>query len=186
MRARTLAPKQAQKLLIELVNLHVDDPPAVRRFQKMFGDLIPPFRFANWDPPANKLSLIRTTLLTARLQNVWKSPDERSREFLIFSVRQMITGTRDPYLRLSDPLRIPPPSAFEQAILYLHRVRHRTVVCQNPECPARYFFATRRTQRFCSEECAKPAQREAKRRWWEKSGTEWRRKHKQADRTRKR
>jgi hypothetical protein len=47
-------------------------------------------------------------------------------------------------------------------------------VCTNRDCPARHFFARRSTQLYCSEECAKPAQREYKRRWWSKEGEAWR------------
>lgn len=38
--------------------------------------------------------------------------------------------------------------------------------CANPECKRPYFITTRRDQKYCSDECAAPAKREAKRRWW--------------------
>jgi hypothetical protein len=44
-------------------------------------------------------------------------------------------------------------------------------ICRNSEfCPQRYFLGSRRDQRYCSEECAVPAKRAAKLRWWHKHG----------------
>jgi len=39
-------------------------------------------------------------------------------------------------------------------------------VCRNLECPAPYFIASRKDQRYCSQECAWPAKRAAKLKWW--------------------
>jgi hypothetical protein len=52
--------------------------------------------------------------------------------------------------------------------------RPRARYCANPECPAPYFFVKRKNQRYCSEICAAPAQRELKRKWWAKHGEDWR------------
>lgn len=62
----------------------------------------------------------------------------------------------------------PPPqlTPFEQVMVHFQRIGENARHCPNPECPAPYFFARRRQQRYCSEVCAEPAQREAKRRWW--------------------
>jgi hypothetical protein len=49
--------------------------------------------------------------------------------------------------------------------------------CQNPKCPAPYFLASRRDQKFCNEQCSKLV---ANRRWWNLHGAEWRRDHEQA------
>jgi hypothetical protein len=38
--------------------------------------------------------------------------------------------------------------------------------CANPECLNPYFISKRTDQKYCSDECAAPAKREAKRRWW--------------------
>jgi hypothetical protein len=53
-------------------------------------------------------------------------------------------------------------------------------VCRHEECPAPYFFALKRNQRYCSGPCAVPSQREFKRKWWQEHGNEWR-----ANRTKK-
>ncbi len=38
--------------------------------------------------------------------------------------------------------------------------------CRNPECPAPYFLAKRRDQKYCSDICATPAKKAAKLKWW--------------------
>jgi hypothetical protein len=56
------------------------------------------------------------------------------------------------------------------AVLALACIRHadRFGFCRNPRCPAPYFFIRRRDQRYCSADCAGPAKKEAKLRWWHK------------------
>ena len=61
------------------------------------------------------------------------------------------------------------------AVLALGCIRYadRFGCCRNPNCPARCFLKARRDQRYCGADCAGPAKREAKLRWWHKhmSGT---------------
>jgi hypothetical protein len=56
------------------------------------------------------------------------------------------------------------------AVLTLACIRHadRFGFCRNPRCPAPYFFIRRRDQRYCSADCAGPAKKAAKLRWWHK------------------
>lgn len=62
----------------------------------------------------------------------------------------------------------------------LQESRH-LAICKNSElggtpggeCSTPYFLKYRPQQEFCSEECAKPRQRETKRRWWDDHGEEW-------------
>lgn len=44
--------------------------------------------------------------------------------------------------------------------------------CENPDCAAPYFIARRKDQMFCGEDCAHLI---AARRWWARSGNQWRR-----------
>ena len=65
--------------------------------------------------------------------------------------------------QLSEP---PPITPFEAAADYFQRIianraRHCAGGCEMP-----YFIAIKRWQKYCSEACAGPATREAKRRWW--------------------
>ncbi|MCI0721078.1 MAG: hypothetical protein L0338_19225 [Acidobacteria bacterium] len=60
----------------------------------------------------------------------------------------------------------PPPNHFDRLIYTLQRLGPLARHCENVNCPRPYFFASRSSQRFCSNACAVPAQREAKLRWW--------------------
>ena len=115
--------------------------------------------------------------LCQSLRRVWEQPDRRTKEwgaFLLLLTTRAGAGARQvSLLGLDGPL--PDPTLFEYALLHLTREADRVRVCQNPECAVeRHFFAKRRSQRYCSETCARPAQREAKRRWWADHGTTWR------------
>ena len=122
--------------------------------------------------------------LRAFVRRLWTEQDMRSREWAAFVVRYWLyTMGRDSskageFLKLvatSDWFpQIPPPTLFEQALSYLVKSADRARYCPNPECPAPYFFSTRKNQRYCSEICAAPAQREMKRKWWAEHGEEWR------------
>lgn len=60
----------------------------------------------------------------------------------------------------------------------------RFACCANKDCRHPYFLRERKTQRYCSEDCAEPAQRESKLRWWTEHGKQWRAKRR-AQRKRK-
>ncbi|MCI0723405.1 MAG: hypothetical protein L0338_31245 [Acidobacteria bacterium] len=77
----------------------------------------------------------------------------------------------------------PQPTHFDRLIHTLQRLGRRTRHCENPNCPRPYFFASRSSQRFCSNACAVPAQREAKRRWWDSNRTEQLRKRREGRRS---
>ncbi len=67
---------------------------------------------------------------------------------------------------------------FAQVLLRAVDVADRMRRCLNPACPAPYFIGRRRSQRYCSDACALPAQREFKRIWWREHGNNWRRRRK--------
>lgn len=58
----------------------------------------------------------------------------------------------------------------EGALFYFRHSRdkalHSPMRCPNPTCPTPYFFSSKKGQKFCSPECAKPSIGESKRRWW--------------------
>jgi hypothetical protein len=119
------------------------------------------------------------------VRSLWQCRDERTRLWLAFPL--LFAYKTQGYLAPSpsiddfierfivyDPL--PKSSKFECAIRYLVEKGKLARVCANEECPARYFFASRQTQRYCSPKCAGPGKRDAKRRWWAKHGRAWRKK----------
>jgi hypothetical protein len=81
-------------------------------------------------------------------------------------------------------LPLPPePLPIEQAFEYLLKHHDKTRHCPYPDCPTPYFFATRHTQRYCSEKCAQGGQKQSKRKWWAEHGLEWRKQTKREAKT---
>jgi hypothetical protein len=73
---------------------------------------------------------------------------------------------REPPLEFADT----PHDPFLQA---LHRALETATMmrlCHNRDCRHPFFVATKRTHKYCTQECAKPAKRAAKLRWWRKHG----------------
>jgi len=64
---------------------------------------------------------------------------------------------------------VPRVCPFEAAAYWLQMNQRLMLRCGGVECAAPYFFRTEKGQRFCSPECADPARREAKLRWWNES-----------------
>jgi hypothetical protein len=121
------------------------------------------------------------------LRRAWVAPDRRHRDWYLFHLRKQFhqwksqsewwsvhppvhpdwaTGEEAKGLleREAEPPEI---THFEAAVFYLQTsVAERAKYCGGPHCPAPYFVATKRWQKYCTEECAGPALRESKRRWW--------------------
>ena len=120
---------------------------------------------------------------------IWTAPDLRTRQWAVFRIlykeiaKQNITIDVSQWWSHPNPIelvRLPPPTPFEQVLLYLLRPGVYTAVCANPECPAPYFFPSRRGQKYCATICALPSQREFKRKWWNAKGKALRRKYAKA------
>lgn len=183
-----LSPRQLERFLLELANLR-DDLGAVKRFHGRFAHFIPPFD-QSWLLKEGEVlkpetgDYIWIFMLKHMLCGLWTEPDFRQKEWGAFALRYMLyryehgaLGAENPLEILVDPnksFRVPPPTPFEKALSHLVKSADTARYCANPECPAPYFFAKRRNQRYCSEICAAPAQRELKRKWWAEHGEEWR------------
>jgi hypothetical protein len=98
------------------------------------------------------------------VRRAWKAPDKRSRLYAVI-----------PMLARFARREGSPESAIERALFYLLDDGHLARVCGNAECPAPYYWARRPNQKYCSGDCALPAQRETKLRWWQTKGAERRR-----------
>lgn len=64
------------------------------------------------------------------------------------------------------PEEPPSQTPFERIMSTFHRIGARAAHCKYAECPTPYFFRDKNNQKYCSPECAAPAERESKRRWW--------------------
>lgn len=76
-----------------------------------------------------------------------------------------------------DPARmwaISDTDAFAQVLLRAIDIASRMRKCSNHACPAPHFIAARKSQRYCSDACTLPAQRESKRIWWTQHGHNYR------------
>ena len=108
--------------------------------------------------------------LRKELRSIWTTPGLKDREWKIFLFRA------DPTVTVSFASTIGRPAAtpFQQAAIHLFKCAATMSVCQNKQCPAPYFFAKRKSQKYCASVCASPAQRKQKRRWWQLHGEKWR------------
>jgi hypothetical protein len=197
------SPTQLERFLVELANVQID-LVALRRIRERFADFIPPQNMGWLEKTAAKdkgfakrLSELPSEVslqeiedggwivtLSQMLCNIWIEPDQRQKEWGLFAFRYALYKYEDESLTteqlfgiLMDPaksFRIPPPAPFEQALSYLVKAGNKARYCANPDCPAPFFFVQRKNQRYCSEVCAGPAQRELKRKWWAEHGEEWR------------
>jgi hypothetical protein len=66
------------------------------------------------------------------------------------------------------------PTRTELLLLYFTKWSDLTRYCDNPECYVPYFIARDPRQKYCSDGCAKSAQREYKQKWWAENGRSWR------------
>ena len=108
--------------------------------------------------------------LQRRVRTLWSIQDRRERHWGI--VRILMDLHRAPHREMSkhaDAFIPPPPSLLEEALAVLEN-SDSAKYCGNPQCAEPYFFADRPNQKYCSPECGKHGQREAKRRYWGKSG----------------
>lgn len=169
---------QARAFLVELTNLS-DDPKAIKRFEDRLGHLVP----LQMKGPVLREEGIRPVNPSSA---IWEAPDQRTKDWGIFRlIEEALIEPSNPRSDYAlgvfhtrggriDPL--PPPTPLEQILIYLRKQAHRTRVCANSDCPARYFLAGRRSQKYCTDVCSLPSQRQFKRLWWAKYGKSWRRK----------
>lgn len=117
-----------------------------------------------WDAASNLRAFDWYTWHAQRMYEVETAFIKRSVASPHLEDRTKILQFVDAAFETADPPPVATP--VEAAIFYLRQHRDRALHCPNPECPAPYFFQKKKSQKFCSPECAKPSQRESKRRWW--------------------
>jgi hypothetical protein len=197
-----ITPVEGRTFLYELANLS-DDPKTVMRFARKFAHILPRMKEGlfqkellegsdvplsirenlPWKTLGEKRTPYWLVLIRTGVQKIWRAPDIRSREWFIYRlsdvafVQYIYPASLHPNLWSPDSMApMPPPTPFEQAIGYLRKHVQRLAYCENPTCSAPFFFNTRSSQKYCSEDCARPSQREFKRRWWTKNKKELNRK----------
>ena len=104
------------------------------------------------------------------LRQIWNG-DEASDDYL----KILLAGSRVEFDWKRGEIVYKPQNEFELAVYALFRNSSRARICGNSECPSRYFIASRRSQVYCSEDCAGVYQKEWKRNWWKHKGSSRRR-----------
>jgi hypothetical protein len=201
---QTLAPvsaARAEQFLIALANLW-DDPMATGQLKMGFPDILPRHEdlyrnvrivsASDWKGTGHTIRELSADEINKtfhsrwalpfrdRLRSVWLEPDWRTREWRVFKLREVIVR-QDPLpfgsgasVTPVEPEPVPVLTPFEQTLLHLLKSVDKARYCGNPDCLTPYFFAKRRSQKYCSDACSLPAQREFKRKWWADHGQAWR------------
>jgi hypothetical protein len=186
--------RKVKRFLVDYANMSDDGQRAIDAFERRYFDIIPsPWLLSSHkktveESAPNSLlrfiderNLIRfTPSFRDALRAIWIAPDQRTKEWGVFRLIEgaVISQTNPRPDEILGTLKIidgsvaplPPPSPLEQCLQYLLRNATKTLICSNQDCPARFFFASRKSQKYCSTDCALPAQRFYKRKWWAKNG----------------
>lgn len=177
---------EAESVLVEWANL--PDVPAgcggkvpqylrlLSRHADMFGHL-----------DENLTTMLNLRDLRDLLRKTWDSPDRWHREWYAHELHRAWNAFSPMLLEESQTitqgfpggpqvstttytytvLEVPPITPMGAVIHYFKTViGDRAKHCLGPDCSAPYFIAPKRQQKYCSEICAGPANREAKRKWW--------------------
>jgi hypothetical protein len=148
--------EKAEKILLDWANVEhagKDIEAAYQRLRDRYAEVIPVQRQAG--------TLPWERLFATLLQKAWDARTLRKREWYLHDAESY-------YHQMAGRVGDPPTHATHlEAVLYhFRRIADRALHCPNPDCVAPYFFSSKKGQKYCSDVCALPAQREAKRRWW--------------------
>lgn len=119
---------------------------------------------------AKLASAMRLDEFAAGLRRAWDEPDERVRRGWISRLRVAFHDEMYP----DDTSGPPGNTAFDVAMDYWQEISARAKHCGNHQCDRPYFIAAKRSVKYCSGECAAPAQKAFKREWWAEHGPGWR------------
>jgi hypothetical protein len=117
----------------------------------------------------NMYPVQRVENFSEALRSIWTEPDIRARQWKIFVLRLTYRTGIEPD-KAAQLYLVPALTPFEQAMVYLDRNHKRFRYCQNPEgCRLTPYYIAKslKPTKFCSTECANPARRESKSKWWD-------------------
>jgi len=168
---------EAEALLLDWANLRDGDEEAVRRLMRRHAEVMGPLNLELQEKIFGfRFQVDDLFRLRDYLRKGWSARDRRTREWHVFQLRrsfsEMARARSDEAARVQNPSLewledAPPLTPLEAAAFYFQTViADRAKYCGGPECPAPYFIAIKRWQKYCSEKCAAPATREQKRQWW--------------------
>ena len=171
----SVSAQRSELFLKQWTNLPWDiDEGRLKRFLEEFDDFLPTHG-AKIGPERRSVPL--ASLLHADI------PSTKKPEYVFWAVKDEVMGawtqpteverqkrllvTAGLYMAASGTMGM---DGFLQVLLQAIRKAPFLAYCRNPECPHRFFIARRVGQPYCSHPCARPAQRETKRRWWNEVG----------------
>jgi hypothetical protein len=163
-----------EHLLLELANLH--DAGVERFLQGPFPQKAP---IQGWGALFSEETV--RSILEARneLRELWDAgtPATRKEQILTGWLRRGPTDSLLPRWK-GRTLSLSPNYVNLRALLFIG-IMHRSARfarCHNPGCPAPYFLAKRRSQKFCERgDCTAYAQRKYALKWWHDEGQKRRR-----------
>lgn len=185
----SVPPARAELFLERLANLDSTNDRKGWKFAETFRDLLPPHA----RPPMlgfipddfYKTFGVRSRFIwndvQPQLRNIWKEPAPLLKE----AGMMMLAAT---YMKDCEPPReasghtpygaylVYGPDKFLMVLIHALKHVHLLRYCANPECKEPFFVARRGSQIYCSSPCAKPAQTEAKLKWWREHGAKARKK----------
>ncbi len=115
-------------------------------------------------------SISKMQMLRDDLRELWSPQTSRARWQSILEKWRKVHGG---FAELAERLR--QLDLRQQLIHAVLAEQHRFAICANyPKCQRPYFLRRKRTQRYCSDICARSQEREDKKRWWANEGSRWR------------
>ena len=154
-----------------------------------WGQAFSAFR-RKWEGPNCFWILNSPAQTIAAMREIWNGKLEN--QAIVTEIgRWLRLGERQPWEWANHPddaLEAPPihvnldagtvvllPRTVDEALwIALLQNYKKLAVCENQTCQRPYFLKRAITQRYCSEKCALPSQREFKLRWWNEYGKHWR------------
>jgi hypothetical protein len=184
---REMVPDHGESFLAELANLKQTDSEAISRFLKKYPKFVIPPQMESGKAllasgsPAATLGLTKVNDSLPRamfniqhlLRSAWKRPTPFEREVSLELTKYTVCASLVKGFSAQQQIWQVFGNIFI-ALMAATRLADRFRYCENPNCPAPYFIAKRRTEKYCAEVCANVAQRKQKKAWWSEHGEEWR------------
>lgn len=132
---------------VALANLR-DEPEAVLRFTHTYGVLVWPKRKAGTIPVSEVLRF------RDRLRHAWDKGTDYDDSFITPIKTTVTVWPRVQGLRAGVGIRVEELEHLIHMMFARDLWEGRARKCGNPDCPAPYFRAVRRGQKFCTQRCA--------------------------------
>jgi hypothetical protein len=160
----SIPPRRIELFLERLANLDISNERRTKVFVESFADLLPK---GGPPRPADGFQLTGVeSHFQSVLQEIWRlpSPFHKEAALMMHAGFEQLGQTEQGF------------DGFLLVMLYAVKHAHLLRYCANPTCKEPYFVARRGSQIYCSSPCAKPAQKEAKLKWWNEHGAKRREK----------